>query len=118
MSDPYANLASALANDGICCQFQAAGQFVISRQTGSIWPDRGNSFWVTHSAGRWYLFTWSPVGYRVPDSVDFAAVCRACMAFGNSAMYRVPREIAEPFGLIELSAEEADAVDSEMGDLG
>ena len=40
------------------------------------------------------------------------------MAFGNSAMYRVPREIAEPFGLIELSAEEADAVDSDMGDRG
>jgi hypothetical protein len=118
MSDPYADRASALANDGIRCQFQTSGQLVISRQTGSIWPDRGNSFWVTHVAGRWYLFTWSPVGYRVPDSVDFAAVCRAYMAFGNSAMYRVPREIAEPFGLIELSAEEADAVDSDMGDRG
>ncbi len=98
MSDPYADLASALANDDICCQFQAAGQLVISRQVGSIWPDRGNSFWVTHSAGHWYLFTWSPVGYRVPDSVDFAAVCRACMAlWKHRAMYRVPREIAELF---------------------
>jgi hypothetical protein len=69
-------------------------------------------------AGRWYLFTWSPVGYRVPDSVDFAAVCRACMAFGNCAMYRVPREIAEPFGLIELSEEEAAAVNRETDDGG
>jgi len=31
-------------------------------------------------------------------------------------MYRVPSEIAEPFGLIELSEEEADAVAGEMGD--
>jgi hypothetical protein len=116
MNDPFAALTSELANDGIRCQFQTAGQLVISRQVGSVWPDRGNSFWVTHVSGCWYLFTWSPVGYRVPEAADFAAVCRACMAFGNSAMYRVPSEIAEPFGLIELSEEEMDAVGEGMGD--
>lgn len=118
MSDPYADLTSALASDGIRCQFQAAGQLVISRQLGSIWPDRGNSFWVTHVEGCWYLFTWSPVGYRVTEAADCAAVCRACMAFGTSAMYRVPSEIAEPFGLIELSPDEMDAVGERMGDDG
>ncbi len=43
-------------------------------------------------------------------------MCRACMAFGDSAMYQVPSEIAESFGLIELSEEEADVVGNELGD--
>jgi hypothetical protein len=116
MPDPYSDLASALSSEGIRCQFQAEGQMVVSHQVGSIWPDRGNSFWVTHVAGRWYLFTWSPVGYRVPDSADFVAVCRALMAFGHGAMYRVPSEIAEPLGLVELSQDEAEAVSEAMGD--
>ncbi len=112
--DPYSELASTLANDGIRCQFQSAGQMVVSCQSGSIWPDRGNSFWVTHVAGRWYLFSWSPVGYRIPDSVDVATLCRTCMGFGDSAMYRVPIEIAQQFGLVELSEEDAEAVFREM----
>lgn len=116
MSDPYADLAAALASDGIRCRLQAPDQLVFSRQVASVRPDRGNSFWVTHVGGHWYLFTWSPVGYRVPDSADIADVCRACMAFGDSAMYRVPSEIAESFGLIELSGEEADVVGNELGD--
>ncbi len=117
MTDHYSELASALAKDGIRCQFQSAGQLVVSCQSGSIWPNRGNSFWITHVADHWHLFTWVPVGYRVPDSADIRALCRACMGVGNSAMYRVPIEIAQQFGLIELSEEDAESVFREM-DLG
>jgi hypothetical protein len=38
------------------------------------------------------------------------------MAFGHGAMYRVPSEIAEPLGLVELSRDEAEAVSEAMGD--
>jgi hypothetical protein len=114
MSDPYSELAAALENDGIVCRFMRPSQFVVSSQVGNVWPDRGNSFWVTHVAGRWYLFTWSPVGYRVPDSADITALCRTCMGFGESAMYSAPIEIVQQFGLDELSEEETDAVFREM----
>jgi hypothetical protein len=110
MSDPYQDLAAALAPDGIRCQFQTAGQMVVSRQVGPVWPDRGNSFWVTNLADGWYVFTWAPVGYRVPPAADVAALCRACMGARDSAMVRVPAALVEQFGLIELSEAGAEAV--------
>src|SRR5436853_3132794 len=44
----YEQLATALLQDGIRCQFQAPEQLVVSAQVGEVWPDCGNSFWVTH----------------------------------------------------------------------
>jgi hypothetical protein len=112
--DPYQRLAKALAVDGICCRFQTPSQLVVSGQVGLVWPDRGNSFWVTHAGSGWHLFTWSPVGYRVSQYADIAALCRACMAHGDIAMPAVPQHIAQEFGLVELSEEEAEAVYREM----
>jgi hypothetical protein len=65
-------------------------------------------------ANRWYLFTWTPVGYRVPEGADVARLCRVCMAHGTIAMPTVPAPIAQEFGLSELSDEEAGAVYTEM----
>ena len=112
--NPYQQLALALAPDGIQCHFQSPGQMVISSQVGPVWPNRGNSFWVTHVADRWYLFTWSPVGYRIPETADVAALCRSCMAHESSAMGSVPTPIAQAFGLNELSDQEEAAVYAEM----
>jgi len=106
----YTQLAESLASDGVVCTMQNPGRMVISRQTGPVWPDRGNSFWVIHSADGWKLFTWSPLGYRVPDASDMTALCRACMAYGTSAMAVVPRPIIEEFGLVELSEGETEEV--------
>jgi hypothetical protein len=114
MDDAYRQLATALAADGIRCQFQTRGQLVVSRQVGPIWPDQGNSFWVIHVGGRWYLFTWVPVGYRVPESADMAALCRTCRAHGTSAMAEVLAHIAQEFGLGKLTEDEAEAVCREM----
>jgi hypothetical protein len=114
MPDLYMELATALADNDIRCQFQSAGHMVVSLQVGPTWPDRGNSFWVINVARRWYIFTWTPIGYRVPESVDIAALCRTCMGFGDCAMGRVPSEIAHAFGLVELSEEDAEVVFGEM----
>src|SRR5262249_25755405 len=103
-----------LAGDGIRCHFQSAGQMVVSAQVGPVWPDRGNSFWVTHAGGQWHLFTWSPVGYCVPEGADIARLCRVCMAHGSSAMPTVPARIVRECGRSELSDDEAEAVYAEM----
>src|SRR5262245_49446529 len=105
MADPYHELAKALSSDGIRCRPQARGQLVVSSQWGPSWPDRGNSFWITHAGGRWHLFTWAPRGYRVPRTADVTALCRTCMAHGTSAMFKVPPHIVETFGLVELTDE-------------
>lgn len=114
MSDPYKTLAAALANNGIRCQFQTAGQMVVSRQVGPIWPNQGNSFWVTNVEGSWCLFTWAPIGYRVPATTDVAALCRVCMSVGDSAMFKVPNKIVDEFGLVELSEMDAKLIFQKM----
>jgi hypothetical protein len=106
--NPYEQLSTALAAHEICCEFQAPGQMVVSNQSGAIWPDRGNSFWVTQFDGAWYLFTWNSVGYAVPLESDLASLCRVCMERGTVAMYAVPPDIAQRFALRELDGEEAD----------
>ncbi len=110
MSEPFSELAEALAPDGIRCTFMRPGQLAVSNQDGNVWPDRGNSFWLTRAGGRWYLFTWAPRGYHIPDSADVAALCRTCMAFGTSTMGSVPPDISQRFSLVELSEAEAEAV--------
>ena len=102
-AEPYEFLSSTLAADDIRCHFQTPQQLTVSRQVGSIWPNAGNSFWVTHATGSWHLFTWSPIGYHVPDDVDIAELCRACMNHGTRAMHVVPEHIVENFRLERLS---------------
>jgi hypothetical protein len=80
----------------------------------TIWPDAGNSFWITLAADKPHLFTWMPVGYRIPDSANIAELCRRCMTVGDRAMYRMPDDIREEFGLTELGDEEAEAVYTAM----
>jgi hypothetical protein len=110
----YDELVAALAGDGIICYLQSPDQLVVSAQAGAPWPDRGNSFWVTRAGGVWHLFTWAPRGYLVPPSSDVAAVCRACMGYGTSAMWAAPAEIIEQFALRELTENETEVVYSQM----
>jgi hypothetical protein len=115
VTDPaYAQLTRELAVDDIRCQFQSRGQLVISMQVGTVWPDRGNSFWVTHSRNRWYLFTWAPRGYSLPESAHIAELCRAFMASNERAAFTVSDAIIAKFGLTELSEEETAAICREM----
>jgi hypothetical protein len=104
-SDPYDVLTKALAPAGLIGQRENAGRLsrlIVSSQEGPVWPNRGNSFWLSQKDGVWYLVTWLPACYRVPASQDIVALCSACMLVGTSAMYRVPPEIVASFGLQEL----------------
>ena len=110
----YEQLTTTLAQVGIKCRLQAPEQLVVSAQDGPALPNRGNSFWVTRVAAVWHLFTWVPVGYLVPDTADIASLCRACMTHGDRAMFRVPTDVVQQFGLRELSEGEVEAVFAKM----
>jgi hypothetical protein len=111
----YGEIIAALAVDGINCAFQHPEQLTVSRQFGSIWPNRGNTFWVTRAIGSWHLFTWSPIGYSVPADIDIIELCRSCMSFGSEAMHAVPQHIIQAFELRRLTEAEENAVYSAMG---
>lgn len=111
---PYTAIRKALAESGIKCGINGRHQVTVSVQDREIWPDSGNSFWITVATGHWCLFTWTPVGYQIPSGTDVSELCRKCMAVGDTAMYRIPDEIRDAFGLVELTDEEADVVYTAM----
>ena len=104
--DSYTELTSALNAIGLTGQQRSPDLLVVSAQRGPVYPDRGNSFCLSLRSGSWYLSTWLPACYRIPEGQDVVAVCSACMGFGTSAMYQVPDEIASRFGLEEISDDE------------
>ena len=101
-SNPYIALAEALAAAGLTGQRSRPDQLIVSAQQCPVWPNRGNSIWLSQAQGVWYLSTWLPVCYRVPVNQDIVALCVACMAVGTSAMYRVPPDIVARFELQEI----------------
>jgi hypothetical protein len=103
--DSYDAVTEALTKLGLVGQMQGDDQLIVSAQQGPVWPNRGNSFWLSRKQGTWYLSTWLPAGYRVPSDQDLVVLCSACMG-GSSAMYRLPSEIIERFRLRELTEKE------------
>ncbi len=104
--DSYASLTAALGAIGLTGQQVGPHQLVVSAQEGAVWPDRGNSFWLSLQNGACYLGTWSPACYRIPSGQDVIALCSACMEVSESAMYRVPDDIVARFGLERISDDE------------
>ena len=104
--DSHTSLTNALSAIGLTGQQQNPDMLVVSAQRGPVWPNQGNSFWLSLQSGTWYLSTWLPACYRIPGGQDVVAVCSACMEFGTSAMHRVPDDIAARFGLERISDDE------------
>lgn len=100
--DPYSALTEALAAIGITAQRSRPDQLIVSAQEGPVWPNKGNSFWLSHNEGLWYLSTWLPACYRVPADQDIVSLCSACMSVGSSAMYRLPPDITASYQLQEI----------------
>ena len=105
---PFDAVTQALTKIGLVAWQKNDDQLVVSAQPGAVFPDQGNSFWLSHQQGDWYLCTWSSVCYRVPATQDVVDLCAACMKVGTSALYRVPPEFVQKFGLEELDEEEFD----------
>ena len=100
--ESYEQLVGALATIGLTGQMMRPDQLVVSTQEGPVWPNRGNSFWMSRLDGVWYISTWGPICYRVPRAGELISLCSACMQVGSSAMWRVPDEIVCRFGLQEI----------------
>jgi hypothetical protein len=73
--DSYASLNDALRAVRLSGQQSRPDQLVVSAQRGPVWPERGNSFWLSFLSGRWYLTTWLPACYRIPSDQDMLLQC-------------------------------------------
>jgi hypothetical protein len=107
MKKAYKPVVDGLRERSVRSYFQYADQLVVSRQPAVVWPNAGNSFWITLLQGQWYTCTWSPVCYRVPKGVDLVAVCVEFVDRGESAQPVIPSDLVERFKLVELQEHEA-----------
>ena len=98
----------ALHERGLCAYRQGPRQLVLSRQRGPVWPDAGNSFWVCRLGGDWYICTWAPHHYRVPQPTSVLDVAEAFVDIDQSAQRHIPAELVMRFGLIETDNDEFD----------
>jgi hypothetical protein len=104
----YASSTQALTAIGFTAQQRLPDQLIVSAQRVPVWPNRGNSFWLSRKGDIWYLATWLPACFRFPPAQDVVALCSACMSFGTSAMYTVPDDITTRFALERISDTELD----------
>ncbi|MFT5302838.1 MAG: hypothetical protein ACI814_003655 [Mariniblastus sp.] len=111
---PYSPIREALLKANVKCGVNSRHQVSVSIQDGSIWPDRGNSFWITCATGEWNLFTWLGRGYEIPDSSRVVGLCIECMQIDGSAMYSVPDDIVIEFSLRLLTEANAELVFAAM----
>jgi hypothetical protein len=110
--DPaYRPLFAALEASGVHTWFQGPQQLIISHQFPN-WPTGGNSFWVTRHAGAWIVVTFAPQYYAAPAGCDIAALCFACLAASpERAMWELPADLIQRWGLREMSHAEAEVLD-------
>lgn len=106
--NPYSAVIKALGERRIEARFQSPDQLVVSLQKGPVWPNAGNSFWISHQNNQWYLCTWVPHCYSVPEATDVVELCSAFVTRGETAQYTVPVDLIERFKLMELDYLEAD----------
>jgi hypothetical protein len=114
--EPYTALTEALAAVGLTGQRIRPEQLVVSAQAGLVWPNRGNSFWLSYNQGLWYLSTWLPACYRIPANQNIVSLCLACMAIGTSVMHRVPPDLVARFQLQEIDERQYERLFPTEGD--
>ena len=66
----------------------------------------GRSFWIATRQGRWFLATWTPRFYEIPNWAEVSLVAIEVLASNDSMCYDVDETIQERFGLVEVEDEE------------
>jgi hypothetical protein len=102
MDDAYQPIIDRFTGSEVRGYFQQPNQLVLSLQEGPAFPSPGNSFWVCTLDGNWYVSTWAPRYYRVPDMAHLLSFCEAFVHFGDRAQGAVPKEFVDKYELQEV----------------
>ncbi len=102
--DPYEALAEELHHAGLAAERTRADQLSVATQQDPTCSNRKHSFWLSQSEGTWYLSTWLPVCYRVPQGQDLVSLCATCVQAGTSEKYRLRSEVLDRFKVQEIDA--------------
>jgi hypothetical protein len=98
-------LASKLQARGVRGQVRSHGSMMVSRTHNPL-PDSENSFNVLLVHDKWYIQTWAPRAYEIPQSADIVECCVVCFWCSNSQMRRVAQDVVDRFELRLLEDDE------------
>ncbi len=102
----YEELATYLAGRGIGSYLQHPEMLVVSNHNPVL--PASNCFWVTIKREQWYLATFLPTSYRVPEGGNICEICEAVYRSSKAALFTIEESLAARLGLVRLSDEEAE----------
>jgi hypothetical protein len=104
----YVRLAQELTRNGVKASLQN-DQLMVATALPPL-PDSSNSFWLRFYDRHWYLVTWAPRVYRLPDSADVIQVSLACLRASAKTISTIPEELIHRYQLTLLDHRQADAI--------
>jgi hypothetical protein len=102
MTAQYEQLLEALHSQGIYGRMYRDDQLALPIRVWLSWKDH------------WYISTWMPACYLIPDDVDIVALCKECMSSGSRSFHLIPEDIVYRFRLVMISDEEFDHLFPEL----
>lgn len=102
----YTDLAEQLESKGVGTHLQNPELIIVSNSNPAM-PD-SNCFWVTKKEGKWYLGTFLPAIYQLPEAANIAGVCEVVFRSSEKAIWTIDTLIASQLNLRRLSDSEVD----------
>lgn len=106
MVNDYQAIIESLKAKGIGAYFQKEDLLVISNDEPAV--PSSNTFRVTNRNGIWYMATWLPAIYEVPENQKIDVVCESIYRSSPTAIYTIEEELKKGLGLRRLTDEEAE----------
>jgi hypothetical protein len=113
MYEDYDDLKEAVEAAGFFTTFQPIrqpGDRIICASRSSPRGLSGNSFWVARRGGEWYVATWSPLIYRLPDASRLVELCLLLLRRKPTGPFGAYAEFDEgvcaQFGLVRIADDE------------
>ncbi len=113
--DPYVTLRESLQEAGLQVRRPRTDLLTFSSANDAGGPAWRKSFWLSRVAGRWYLSTWMPFYYRVPDGQDLLELSLACVTSGATPAGRMPSALVRRFNLQEIDELQHERLDPPVG---
>ena len=113
MIEAYKPLKDAVEAAGFFTTFQPInrpGDRIVCASEGGTWGLGGRSFWCAVRQGRWFIATWTPHIYEIPDATDVAQLATDVLTNNDRLGYDIDAEIKARFGLVEMADEQFDAL--------
>ena len=100
MDSAYQTVIEALMAKGIRAEFHRSDQLVLTDRGGTT------SVWISLHNGQWFISTWTPACYPIPNDVNVVEVCEMFLQAKDRGFYVIPTEICDRFGLVRMTNEQ------------